>query len=188
MGRPKLALRLGGRTVLEHIITVLGHSFVSHAIVIFGPETRKFRHLVCAPAESIALPFQTGDMRETICAAMDHVAGTYRPKNCDAVLLAPVDNPTIEVSLVNALVAAHWGDPKWIRVPVFLGRRGHPTLFPWRLMKAVRNLGEGLGINVLLQRFAASVAELPTESAACHFDLDTAEDFRRLQRGWRNRR
>src|SRR5207237_3552168 len=37
MGRPKLALPLGGRTVLEHVVAALRDAGVEHVLVVVGP-------------------------------------------------------------------------------------------------------------------------------------------------------
>ena len=37
MGRPKLALPLGEKTVLEHVLDALRHAQVDHMLVVIGP-------------------------------------------------------------------------------------------------------------------------------------------------------
>ena len=68
-----------------------------------------------------------------------------------------------------------------ILVPTFQGRRGHPVLFSWSLVEEVFALGEQDGVNRLLQRHA--VRELAMIEPAVIEDLDTPDDYRRLNEG-----
>src|SRR4051812_46993340 len=64
MGRPKLLLPLGGRPVLEHVVSALRAGGAAEVLVVVGPEGGALRE----PAERaggrvLALDEQTPDMR-----------------------------------------------------------------------------------------------------------------------------
>ena len=72
-----------------------------------------------------------------------------------------------------------------IHVPIFEGRRGHPVLFPWSLAQEVTALPEDKGINALLQAHPAIVREQVFHFRGILDDLDTPDDYRRLNKEYR---
>ena len=70
--------------------------------------------------------------------------------------------------------------PQAIGMPVFAGRRGHPTIFPWSLATHVPDIPVGCGLNWLVHNGGVPVQEIPVDDDSIHFDLDTPEDYARL--------
>jgi CTP:molybdopterin cytidylyltransferase MocA len=68
-------------------------------------------------------------------------------------------------------------------VPVFGGRRGHPTVIRWRHAAGIRGLPPGEGVNAYLRRHAAETLELSVTDPGVLCDLDTPDDYDRLSRG-----
>lgn len=67
-----------------------------------------------------------------------------------------------------------------IVTPVSGGRRGHPTLFDLSLLAEIEDLPTGVGLNRLLESPPGRVHEVAVSGAGIHQDLDTPEDYRRL--------
>jgi molybdenum cofactor cytidylyltransferase len=103
------------------------------------------------------------------------------PSASDGWLLAPADHPLLEPAVIAQLLAARQPGTTEILVPSHDGRRGHPTYFSWDLAARVASIPAGLGVNRLLQDFAAATREVPVETADVLVDLDTPEDLARLQ-------
>src|SRR5207248_109959 len=62
MGRPKLALPLGGRTVLDAVVTALARAGVEHILVVATPQVPELVPLAkAAGADVYALPAETPD-------------------------------------------------------------------------------------------------------------------------------
>ena len=99
----------------------------------------------------------------------------------DGWLLAPADHPLLDASVVGTLITAWGAAGERIVVPAYRGRRGHPTIFPWRLAAEVFGLPGDLGLNALMRRHANEVDEVDFDAPAVVADLDTPEDYARLQ-------
>ncbi len=183
MGRPKLALPVAGRTVLEHVLTALRQAGVERTLVILGPQAAELAPLACAAgAHAAVLVGQTPDMRATVEKGLDWLEERFHPAPTDDWLLVPADHPTLHPGIISALLAARrTGAEGSILIPTYQGRRGHPALIPWRHVPALRALPPEQGLNAYMRRPGVAV-ELPLDFPEVLADLDTPEDYERLLR------
>jgi molybdenum cofactor cytidylyltransferase len=184
MGRPKLALPLGGRTVLEHAVAALRDGGADSVLVVLGPHVAELAPLAeRAGADVLSLPETTPDMRATVEHGLRRLEERFRPGPDDAWLLCPADHPTLDGEVVRRLGEARSSAPdRSIFVPTFEGRRGHPALIGWRHVEGIRALPPGVGLNVYLRHHAPQTAEVPVASAEVLTDLDTPDDYEPLRR------
>src|SRR5437870_4781962 len=106
MGRPKLALPLGDRTVIEHVVAALRSGGADLVLAVVGPHASELVPLAAsAGAEVCVLPEATGDMRATVEHGLRHLEERHCPQPGDAWLLVPADHPTLDADAVRALLA-----------------------------------------------------------------------------------
>jgi molybdenum cofactor cytidylyltransferase len=183
MGRPKLALPLGGRMLLEHVIEVLKQGGVEPVLVVLGPHAAKLSEPArAAGAEALILDQPTPDMRATIEHGLDWLTTRCQPSADDAWLLVPADHPTLDPAIVRRLIAAWRTTDASILVPTWQGRRGHPTLIGWSHLAGIKAHPAGEGLNAYLRRHQHETLELPADNACVIEDVDTPEDYERLLR------
>jgi molybdenum cofactor cytidylyltransferase len=183
MGRPKLLLPLGGRTVLEQVLACLKAAGVERTLVVIGPHVPELIPLARASgAEVLALADETPDMRATVEQGLTWLEQRFHPGDADDWLLLPADHPTLHPTLVRQVLAARAALPAGrIIIPTYQGRRGHPTLISWQHVVSIRALPSGEGLNAYLRRQAGVTVELAVESAEVLLDLDTPEDYERMR-------
>ena len=184
MGRPKLSLPLGERTVLEHVVAALRQGGADEVLVIVGPHDPELAPPArAAGAHVLALPEATADMRATVEHGLRWLEDHFHARPDDAWLLAPADHPALDADVVRRLCAAYeaWSSHS-IVVPVHEGRRGHPTLIAWRHVAGILAHPSGKGINDYLRLQQEQILEVSVPSAAVLWDLDTPEDYERLRR------
>jgi molybdenum cofactor cytidylyltransferase len=208
MGRPKLSLPLGNRSILEHAVTALRAGGADRVVVVIGPHVPELIPLAeAAGADVCRLAEPTPDMRATVEHGLrwveDHlhsppdltrsvrttIADLTRSVRTtieeDAWLLAPADHPALDPRAVRDLCNFYLRDPSHsILIPVHGGRRGHPALIAWRHVAGIRALAPDRGINAYFREHATDVREVPVSSAGVLCDLDTPEDYERLRRTW----
>ena len=187
MGRPKLSLPLGGRSVLEHVVLALRQGGVDEVLVVVGPHDPELEPLAeAAGAAVLSLAEATADMRATVEQGLRRLEECHHPRPDDAWLLAPADHPALDADVVRQLCEAYAARPsRSIVVPVCDGRRGHPTLFAWRHVAGVRALPDGEGINTYLRSSSGEIQEILASNPAVLYDLDTPEDYERLVLQWK---
>jgi molybdenum cofactor cytidylyltransferase len=184
MGRPKLLLPLGERTVLEHVVAALRQAEVEHVLVVAAAHLPQIVTVAeKAGAHVLQLAGETPDMRATAEQGLRWLEEHLRPRPEDGWLLVPADHPTLDPAVVRHLIEAHAANrDRSIFLPTFQGRRGHPALIAWKHVEGIRSLPPGQGLNVYLREQAAQTVEVPVSSADVLCDLDTPEDYERLLR------
>jgi molybdenum cofactor cytidylyltransferase len=182
MGRPKLALPLGGQSVLERVIGALRQGGIEHVLVVIGPHVPELVPLAeQSGAHTLVLPAETADMRATVERGLRWLEDRFHPAGADAWLLVPADHPTLDAAVVRELLRARTANARYsIFIPTFQGRRGHPTLIGWKHVAGIRKAEVGQGLNVYLRQQAAETHEVAVDSAEILWDLDTPEDYQRL--------
>lgn len=184
MGRPKLSLPVGGRTVLERVVTALRQGGADEVLAIVGPHDPGLTPLAAAAGASVlALAEATADMRATVEHGLRWLGSRFHPRPEDAWLLAPADHPALDADVVRRLCAAYAAGGCSIVVPAHDGRRGHPTLIGWRHVAGVLAYPPGKRINDYLRSHERQTALVAAPAAAVLYDLDTPEDYERQMRG-----
>jgi CTP:molybdopterin cytidylyltransferase MocA len=184
MGRPKLALPLGEHTVIEHVVATLRAGGVTTVLVVIGPHVPELAPLArAAGAEVLALAEPTPDLRATVERGLAWLDEHYHPQAENCWLLAPGDHPQFSAEVVRQLLLTAPVVPQFILVPTWQGQRGHPTLFRWHHIPGLRAHPMHEGINGYLRRHAETILELPVSEPGICMNLDTPEDYQRIQPG-----
>jgi molybdenum cofactor cytidylyltransferase len=190
MGRPKLALPLGGRTILEHVIAALRQAGVEHVLVVVGPHVPELAPLAQgAGATVLQQAEESSGMRATVEHGLRWLEDHFQPRPDDAWLLVPADHPTLTAEVVRQLAQARTDHPEYsIFVPTHEGRRGHPLLLTWEHVAGIRAHPPGQGLNTYVRGQAARTLEVPVAQPGVLGDLDTPEEYVRLLSRWEEAR
>jgi molybdenum cofactor cytidylyltransferase len=181
MGRPKLLLPIGGRSVIARVIAALREGGADPIVMVVAPAAIDGAAALAAEAKQggacvVSADPAPPDMRASAERGLDRIGQGPAPS---ILLLAPGDSPGIDADLVGRLVALARATPGAIVIPSSGGRRGHPIALPWALAAEIRDLPDDAGINPLVARHSASVIELDVSHADAIADLDTPDDYRR---------
>ena len=183
MGQPKLLLPLGNKTVIERVLTAFTLPEIITRCVVVRDQDKQLRTVAeAAGGWCVSPPVDPRDMRESVQFAIHEIQRRYSPDPQDGWILAPADHPVLNASLVIELLTQWQTRSPLILVPEFQGQSGHPTIFRWSLVDELENLPENVGVNFLLKCHLADVAKIVVEDEAAICDLDTPEDYERLQR------
>jgi molybdenum cofactor cytidylyltransferase len=183
MGRPKLSLPWGGTTIVEHVIAAVTQGGVANVLVVVGPQQDELRELAeRAGASVLVLAQDTAEMRDTVQRGLAWLEARFQPSPDDGWLLLPADHPCLDKDVVQQILHAGQRQPaRSIVLPTFEGRRGHPVWIGWPHAATIEALPRGLGLNDYIRQRGAETLEVPVATASVLLDLDTPEDYRRLQ-------
>jgi molybdenum cofactor cytidylyltransferase len=174
MGRPKALLPLRGRTFLENILHAISLSSVQNTVVVVGHH----RDEIGERFPSIPLVFNPNYEQGMITSFQTGIRAL--PSGLTAAFLFLVDHPLVEPSTIDAM--GRGADPNRIVLPVFEGRRGHPVLFGAAILAEILALPASQGANVVVRKDPARILEIPVSDAGILVDIDTPEEFEKLDR------
>jgi molybdenum cofactor cytidylyltransferase len=197
MGRAKLLLPYGGRTVLEYAVTAALESGAGLTVVVLGPEAAAARAVLAEAYPGRAdlrmvsnpdyLTGQASSLRVGLRAVLDafpELVAAPPPALPRAVVFCLGDQPLVTAKTVTALIDAYLASPERpgpvVVAPVHAGRRGNPVLIDRRLFPELLALTGDVGARGVLDRHAGEGTLLVPAGPEVLVDLDTPEDYARL--------
>jgi len=175
MGAQKLLLPFGGRTVIRHIVGEVLRSPIDEVVVVVGPDSAAVADALAGLRVTIvANPDPGGEMLLSIRCGIRAL-----PPQCDAVLVALGDQPTITARLIGRMIESYRAAGRGILVPVHGGRPGHPILFSTRYREEILMRHDDVGLCGLRRAHADDVFEFLVPDASVLSDMDYPEDYRR---------
>ena len=175
MGRPKQLLPVGDRPSVVRCVETLRHAGVAEVVVV-----------VAAGATGDAVARAVTPLGATVTTNPDagsDMAGSIRvalaaaDPSASGVLVALCDHPLVAPETVSALCAEHAQHPDAILVPVYEGRKGHPTLFPWTILNEIATLPT---LRDVVRKDPARVREIDVGDEGVVLEMDTPEEYARL--------
>ncbi|HEX3385102.1 MAG TPA: nucleotidyltransferase family protein [Mucilaginibacter sp.] len=177
MGSPKQLLDYHGKTLLQNAIDAAKGANVQTIIVILGANAEKILpHLdingVCIAENK---DWQSG-MASSIITAIDAIERI--DPSADAVLLMVCDQPFINSSLLNELIAARQRSGKLIAASRYGNTLGVPALFHKNLFNELANLKGDQGARKIIQLYRDSVEIIDFPEG--NIDIDTKDEYEKL--------
>lgn len=186
MGRAKLLLPLGGKSVIERLLDALRGAGVTERFVMVRPDDEPLREAAESCGATVVQPADPpSQMRVSVELALKAITERCAPSPGDGWVLVPADHPVLDAAVLGELIREWRRHTPRILVPTYQGRRGHPAFFSWDLVDDVLQIPPNRGLNWLLEQYADDVREHAVQSSAVVTDLDTPEDYQSLLEAWR---
>lgn len=175
MGCCKQLLPLGGRPVIDHILNSVIDVGADKIIVVTGIYAVEIKAAIKEPSvQVVENPDHDSDMAGSIRIALRAV-----PDDCQSILICLGDQPLITAECCRNLLQQHRSTPERIVIPTFQGRKGHPTLFPRRLLDSIM---EGGTLRDVINENQRLVTTVETAEKWVIMDMDTPEDYQEIRR------
>ena len=176
MRRFKPLLTLGGRTVLERVVSLYRSAGVTDIRVVTGFRSQSIRSVMTGlPVAVVHNPAHDEGMFASVLAGID----TLDP-DVPSFFVHPVDIPLVRPHTLAMLMGALDRRPSTVAYPVFDEQRGHPPLIDGALKETILSHSGG-GLNALLRRFDATALNVQVADEGVLLDADTPDDFQRLE-------
>lgn len=177
MGRPKQLLPLNGKPIIKLCLECIMASGMTDIVVVLGWNSDDAaRALGGAPAKIVCNNDPGSEMAESVRTGLRKIDAS-----ATGVLVCLSDHPLVSPGTVRTLVREHGKEPGAIIIPLYKGRKGHPTLFPLSL---VREVFSGLTLRDVITRHARSVHAVDVPDEGVILDMDTPEDYERIRRAF----
>jgi len=176
MGRLKLGLPLGGKSLLRHVVEAALASSVSEVVVVLGHGAADLALELPPDARLRAVynpDFTEGQSSSVRCGV------TALDPSAEAAIFLLADQPLIAPETINAVAGAFRTSRASIVQPLYRGVAGHPVLFSRALFGELLQVSGDQGGRAVLARHRAECfsVELPLEFPQ---DIDTIEDYEKV--------
>lgn len=171
MGRPKQLLPLNDKPVIRHCLDALLAAGIKDLVVVVSAPENGITEILRGFPITIAVNAVSGsDMAESVRAGLRRVEGYS-----SGVLVCLSDHPLVSKETVGTILRRHLEAPEAIIVPAYQGQRGHPTLFP---KKIITEIFFGATLRDIIRNHAETVQAVDVDDEGVILDIDTEENYR----------
>ena len=177
MGRPKQLVRVAGKTLLEHTIANVGATGVHEIALVLGAGADEIRNQLMLKGVKVVVnpEFQQG-MGTSIGAGLRALSPT-----ATAALIVLADQPFVQPSTLDQLIACYAKEKPQIVIPVFKGFRGNPVLLDRSVFPEVMGLTGDVGCRAIFGEHTQGIHKLAVDDVGVLLDADTTEDVEELE-------
>jgi len=174
IGRQKLLLTLGGKTIIEIAVAAALGSKVSETIVVLGHQSEEIAQVLKGlPVKTVFNPdYRLGQSTSLISGIK-----AINPKS-DAFLVVLGDQPFVTSLLIDQLIDFYERSLCLIARPQFQEIPGHPVLFNTSLIpELLNNLKGDIGAREIIARHQDKVSLMRIKNESASKDIDTYGDY-----------
>lgn len=183
MGRDKLMLPWGKKTVLEHCLETLLRSEIGEVIVVLRggskeleDRIKKYSTFMQKRIKVVANPAYRRGMSSSIRKGLKSLHS-----KSEGVLIALGDQPLLKANTINALIHAFIRGKRKIAIPFYHNKRGNPVLFDRGYIGGLKRVRGDTGGRSIIENHPDEVVRVRTRSEAVVRDIDTWGEYEKAQ-------
>jgi molybdenum cofactor cytidylyltransferase len=175
-GAPKQLFGLGGRYLIEWVLTAALDSNLDHVLLVLGFEHERIRRSLASSTthpkcEILVNPDYHDGQSTSLKAGIRRVRDEF-----PAVMFLLGDQPLVDANLINLLLDRYKKSEKPICIPTHVGARGNPTLFASSFYPAILNLMGDRGGRDLIAAHPDQVLAVEIPDPRVFLDIDRPDD------------
>jgi molybdenum cofactor cytidylyltransferase len=178
LGYPKQLIRHHARPLALRAIDTAQSLAPGRVVVVLGAHAGRLRALVARNFRSCPVVKNAGwekGIATSLITGINAVPATAR-----GVLILLTDQPNVTARNLSGLVNTWRRQPHRALASGYANGFGVPAILPIRLRPAIRKLTGDMGAKAVLGQATSKTMVVDMPQAA--FDIDTADDYQRLQR------
>jgi len=153
-GSPKPLASIQGTTVIEYLQNILINTKLREIIIVLGAYAEQIKpHILNHRKISIVYnkDYNLGQT-SSIKAGLLSVS-----KDSPGVMLLPVDYPAMRKETIDQLIDVFLTQRQFILIPTYQGKKGHPPIFPEKLIEMILRMDNSCGVNTLARQNTVEV-------------------------------
>lgn len=171
MGTCKQLLPVGDRPAVVRCLEAIVAARLEDIIVVVAPEGEAVAELVRPfPVTVVYNTTLDSDMAQSVRTGLAAIPGP-----ATGVCVALADHPLARPETYQALLDCHAREPGGIHIPVYEGKRGHPTLFPRPVLEEITHLST---LRDVLTLHFGRVRLMAVPDPGVALDMDTPKEYR----------
>ncbi len=173
MGSNKQLLSLSGKPFIRHCLDNLLEGGLHDIVVVLGPTGQEIEPVIADLPVSIAWnTAEESDMADSVRIGLGAL-----PEHITGVLVCLGDHPLVTAATVKHIITSCTPHPDKIIIPVFNGKKGHPTFFPRAVIEEIFTVAT---LRDIIHQDAERIALVDISDPGVTVDIDTPEDFQRI--------
>lgn len=177
LGQPKQLLPFNGRPLVRHVAEQAMASRLGSLSVVVGHRAPEVAAALAGLEVAIVenpgyLQGQSTSLRAGLLSL---------PREVSAVMILLVDQPFVSTALIDQLIALYEESGALIVAPQHAGRRGNPVIFDHSLVPELLTIVGDTGAREIIAHHRDHLATLEISTDQPFQDVDTWDDYRRLQ-------
>jgi len=177
MGEAKQLLRLGENTLLGRVVENVRGSRVDEIVLVLGHAAETIKESVATQSLKVVT---NQDYRQGMGTSL-RVGLSALDAGVDAALIVLADQPFVRPATLNLLMDQYRQSGAQIVIPIYKGFRGNPVLLHRSVFGEVMALTGDIGCRAIFGNHLEGIVKAPVEDIGILLDLDSKEDFERLQ-------
>jgi len=174
MGRDKLLLKLGDKTIIENTIGIIKKCDFSEIIMVYRDE------MVGNIGKRYNIKTIFNDRAEEGMSASVKL-GVANAVNTDGYMFFTGDQPLLTADTIKGLMSQFYNNKDFIIVPRYNGRPGTPTIFPVSCKEELLRIEGDKGGRSIISKNPEKVIYLDISDENEGIDIDTWEDYERIK-------
>jgi CTP:molybdopterin cytidylyltransferase MocA len=173
MGQLKQLLLLGDKPIIRHCLNSLIVASIEDIVVVLGPRRNEILDSIKdIPVKIVFNKNSESEMAESIRIGFRAIA-----QSSSGIMVSLSDHPLVTADTVKKLIHCHFETPDKILIPLYKGRRGHPSLFPRVIIEEVF---AGLYLREIIHKNHRRIRFLDVDDEGVILDIDTSEDYKKI--------
>ncbi len=185
MGSPKALLKINDKTFLQHVVEVLHSARIIEVVIVLGSEAEVIQQSLSWFTGKIVVNenWQKGQLTSIIAGINSLDIDKSESEEVHGVMICPIDHPLISQSILVDLLQGFWVSKKYIIIPTFNGKRGHPVIFSRELLRELHTIPYEIGARAMLHKHPEKIFEVPVNDEGILININTPEDYRKYING-----
>lgn len=180
MGNPKLLLKLGSKTIIEHVVDEVLCSQVEEVLVVLGAYQQEIQKLLIGRyVKTIINPEYALGQGTSVAIGAQNVSQDAR-----GMLFLTGDQPCIKSQIIDEIINTFNKSNAFIVQPYYGNRPGNPCLFSAKLRGELAKLCGAEGGKNLIKKYAEHLVTVPFPGGPEGWDIDTVEDYNHIIKLW----
>ncbi len=180
MGQPKQLLPWKSTSLLGDAIRKAKTSKAKSVVVVLGANMESIRKEILEnDVEIIENRYWESGLGSSIACGTDFLLKEKNKPNGILIMLA--DQPMIDTTYLNAMMAAFDQEQKVIIATAYENRAGVPALFPDNYYEELTKLDDDFGAKKIIDNYKENVSIL--DLGQITVDIDTISDYKKLNKG-----